>query len=328
MIIPKKLLKGDEVRVVAPARSLAMPWISDNLKEIAKNRFAELGLKLTFGKNVMEIDDFNSSSIMSRVEDLHEAFKDKKVKAIITVIGGYNSIEILPHLDYYLIENNPKILCGYSDITALSNAIHAKTGLITYSGPHFFDFGDKKGFDYTLDYFKKCLMSNKNFSINPSEKWSDDKWGKDQENRNFVVNNGFRIINKGECSGKLIGGNLCTLQLLQGTKYWPDLKDSVLFIEDDSESYIDTFSRDLSSLSMNKYFAGVKGIIIGRFQNASEVDLDLLEKKIKSNIYLSKIPIIANVDFGHTTPRLTLPVGGEIKMDVKENEVKLSVETH
>ena len=328
MIIPNKLREGDEIRVVAPARSLAMPWISKELQDIAKNRFKEIALKLTFGKHVMEINEFNSSSIKSRVEDLHEAFRDKNVKAIITVIGGYNSIEILPFLDYDLIKNNPKILCGYSDITALQNAISSKTGMLTYSGPHYFDFGDLKGFDYTLEYFKKCLMQNDSYEIKHSGEWSNDKWGKDQENRKFEKNEGPIVINEGKCSGKIVGGNLCTLQLLQGTEFWPDLTDSILFIEDDSESHLDMFNRDLHSLSLNKQFAGVKGIVIGRFQPDSEVSLDELRKIIKNNKNLSEIPIVANVDFGHTSPRITFPIGGTGNIEANKNHVKIEIIKH
>src|SRR3989344_1635807 len=163
MMFPEKLTNNNEIRVLTPARSLAMPWISEEIKEIAKKRFKELGFGLTFGKNVNELNEHNSSSIRSRIEDLHDAFKDKNVKGIITVIGGHNSIELLPFLDYTLIKKNPKIFCGYSDITALQNAIYAKTSLVTYSGPHFFDFGDLKGFEYTKEYFKKCLMQKKEY---------------------------------------------------------------------------------------------------------------------------------------------------------------------
>ncbi len=326
MIFPKKLVKGDEVRVVTPARSLAMPWISKELQDVAKSRFKELGLKLTFGKNVMELDESSSSRIKSRIEDLHEAFKDKKVKAIITAIGGYNSIELLHLLDYELIKNNPKILCGYSDITALQNAIYAKTGLVTYSGPHFFDFGDLKGFDYTLEYFKKCLMSEDYFEIKPSERWSHDKWGKDQENRNFLTNEGYKVINHGKCKGKIIGGNLGTLNLLRGTNYWPNLKESVLFIEEESEFHKLIFSRNLNSLSLNSDFNGVNGIVIGRFQPESNVSIELLKKLISENKSLSEIPIIANVDFGHTTPKITFPIGGFV--NITTDPIGIEIEKH
>lgn len=155
-IIPHKLQPGDEIRVVAPARSLSL--INKETRDIAVDNFNKLGLKVTFSDNCEESDQFLSSSVESRVKDLHDAFLDKKnVKGIFTVIGGYNCNQILDELDFNMIKENPKVLCGYSDITALGNAIFAKkTGLITYSGPHYSTLGmKKKGLDYTMDYFKK-----------------------------------------------------------------------------------------------------------------------------------------------------------------------------
>ncbi|MBI5356646.1 LD-carboxypeptidase [Candidatus Collierbacteria bacterium] len=104
---PRKLKAGDEVRIIAPSRSLSI--ITKRSREIADKRFADLGLKLSFGKHVEEIDDFASTSIQSRIEDLHQAFGDKNVKAIITVIGGFNSNQLLKYIDWDLIKDNPKI---------------------------------------------------------------------------------------------------------------------------------------------------------------------------------------------------------------------------
>ena len=136
-VVPPKLKKGDEIRVITPSRSIKLKFISKEMVDNGIKNLENLGLKVTFGKHVEEIDDFNSSSIKSRISDLHDAFSDKNVKAIITVIGGYNSNQLLEYINYELIRENPKILVGYSDITALQNAIYTKTGLITYSGPHF-----------------------------------------------------------------------------------------------------------------------------------------------------------------------------------------------
>lgn len=325
-IYPKKLVSGDEVRIIAPARSMAI--ISPESREIANKRFEELGLKLSFGKHVEEKDDFVSSSIKSRVEDFHEAFADKNVKAILTVIGGFNCNQLLKYIDWELIKNNPKIFCGFSDITALNNAIFAKTGLVTYSGPHYSTFGQELYFDYTLEYFKKCLMSEESFEIKASENWSDDRWYIDQKDRKLIKNNGFWVINEGEASGTIIGANLCTLNLLQGTEYMPSLDNSVLFIEDDEESNAHHFDRNLQSLIHLPEFIGVKGIVIGRFQNASNTTNDLLIKIIKSKKELDNLPVIAGADFGHTDPKITFPVGGEVNLVAKENNIKLEIVKH
>ena len=149
-MVPNKLKAGDEVRVIAPSRSMAI--LGEDCKKLATERLEELGFKVTFGKHVMEADpDYFAASKEARVEDLNDAFRDPNVRAILTVIGGFNSNQILDYIDYEAIKNDPKIFCGFSDITALSNAIHAKTGVVTYSGPHFSSFGMLKGFEYTLE---------------------------------------------------------------------------------------------------------------------------------------------------------------------------------
>src|SRR3989344_4608492 len=185
-----------EVRAVAAAGSRAL--IGRESRQIAAERFEALGLKLTFGEHVDEQDMFGSSSVKSRVEDLHAAFSDKNVKAVLTVIGGYNSNQLLDYIDWSIIKNNPKIFCGFSDITALGNAIYARTGLVTYYGPHYSTFGQKLHFDYTLDYFKKCLLSGAPFEVLPSKEWSDDLWFMDQNQRELEPNPGWKVLNEGE----------------------------------------------------------------------------------------------------------------------------------
>lgn len=325
-LIPSKLQRGDLVRVIAPSRSLQL--ISEETKQIANKRFEDMGLTLSFGKHVNEIDDFASSSIESRIEDLHGAFADKSVKAIVTVIGGFNSNQLFRSIDWNLIKNNPKILCGYSDITALNNAIYAKTGLVTYSGPHYSTFGQKLHFDYSLEYFKKCLLSNEPFELQPSKEWSDDAWYMDQDKRELVSNEGYLVIHEGEAGGTIVGANLCTFNLLHGTEYMPSLQDSILFIEDDYESVPHTFDRDLQSLIHQPGFEGVKGIVIGRFQKASKMTNSLLKQIIETKRELKNLPVIANVDFGHSDPKITFPVGGSGMIKVFQGNVQLQIQEH
>lgn len=327
-MIPNKLKIGDEVRVIAPARSMKI--LGEDCIQIANKRFEELGLKLTFGKHVYEVDENLSSSIESRVEDLNEAFNDSNVKAIFTVIGGFNSNQIIKYIDYDIIKNNPKILCGFSDITALANSIYSKTGLVTYSGPHYSSFGMKKGFlDYTLEYVKKMLFDDKEIEVLPSKEWSNDAWFIDQENREFIKNDGMFIINEGNAQGKIIGGNLCTLNLLQGTEFMPDfVDDTILFIEDDGMAeklFMVEFDRNLISLIMQKGFENVKGIVIGRAEKVSEMTNEKWIKIIKTKKELENIPVIAGTDFGHTTPLITFPIGGNAKLEAKNGKIKLFI---
>lgn len=317
-IIAQKLKAGDEIRIIAPARSMAL-LSAEQVKNATKTLEA-MGLVVTFGKHVREKDEFVSSSIQLRVEDFHDAFRDKKVKAILTVIGGFSSNQILSYLDYGLIKRNPKILCGFSDITALSNAIYAKTGIATYSGPHFSSFSMLKGREYTDRNFKRCVFSKEPFAVVPAERWSDDQWWLGQESREFIKNEGYWVINKGKAEGTIIGGNLCTFNLLQGTEYMPGLKNTVLFLEDDEqekEFTAVTFDRDLQSLIHQPGFTGVRGIVIGRFQKASKMTREVLTAIIQSKRELAGVPVVANVDFGHTTPIFTFPIGGKVRFDTR-----------
>lgn len=321
LLRPKRLKRGDGVRVVAPSCSLAM--IGQEIREAAANRFSELGLALSFGQHVESNDDFESSSIEERVEDLHEAFADPEVHAILSVIGGYNSNQLLPYLDWGLIRNNPKIFCGYSDITALSCAMLAKAGLVTFSGPHFSSFGMIEQFDQTLAWFEATLMAEARVDITSSPTWCDDEWWDNQNSRQVQQSDGPWILAPGRAEGRLVGGNLCTLNLLHGTDYMPDLSGAVVFVEDDFESLPHTFDRDLASLTQQRGFSGVQALLIGRFQSASGMTGSLLEQIVASNRALADIPVVANMDFGHTFPIATFPVGGRAWLDTDDAAIAL-----
>lgn len=322
-ITTTKLQPGDELRILSPSRSLSLIAVKERVG--AKAKLEQLGFTVSFSKHALESDEFTSSSIESRVADLHEAFLDPNVKGILTTIGGFNANQLLRYLDYSLIGANPKRLCGYSDITALGNAIYAKTGLITYSGPHFSTFAMKQGNTYTIEYFEKMMMGTNEVRIEPSDHWSDDEWYLDQDNRHFIANEGPYVIHEGQAEGTIIGGNLCTLNLLQGTEYMPSLENSILFIEDDYESQPATFDRDLQSLLHQPGFTGVRGIVIGRFQKASHMTRELLTKIITTKRELAHIPVIADADFGHTAPLITFPIGGQAVIQTSGQQVKLSI---
>ncbi len=315
-IIPAKLVRGDEIRVVAPARGIKI--IGQETRDIAAKRFAAMGLKVTFGKNTTDKnwDRMGSSSIEKRVEDIHDAFADRNVKAVFTIIGGANSNQLLPYLDYNLIKANPKIFCGFSDITALLNGIYAMTGLETYSGPHFSSLGMLKGCDYTLENMQKMLLNDGPNRVEASAEWSDDLWFLDQQKREFIKNDGYWTLHNGKAAGTLVGGNLGTFVLLLGTKYCPAFEpDTILFIEDTEGANIADFERNLQALLYQPDFANVKGLLIGRFQKGSKVSREDLEFIVSNKRELKNLPIIANVDFGHSTPLLTIPVGGTAILD-------------
>ncbi|EHS56380.1 S66 family peptidase [Paenibacillus sp. Aloe-11] len=318
-----KLKAGDEIRILSPSTSLSI--VSEKNRLIARQRLEQLGFTVSFSQHVLENDDFTSSSIASRVADLHEAFVDPKVKGILTSSGGYNANQLLAHLDYELIGAHPKRLCGYSDITALSHAIYAKTGLITYAGPLFLTFAMLQGNEYTTAYFQKLMLEEGSIQIQSSPEWSDDAWYLDQDKRIFHRNAGPYAIHDGEAEGTIVGGNLCTLNLLQGTPYMPSLEGSILFVEDDYESSPATFDRDLQSLLHQPGFDQARGIIIGRFQQASHMTKELLRQIISSKKELASIPVIADADFGHTTPQFTYPIGGKASICARNGIVNIEI---
>lgn len=310
-MIPNKLKPGDEIRVIAPSSSLSR--VRKDIYDHALSYLESRGFQITFSKNSREMNEFMSSEIKSRVDDLHEAFTNPNVKMIITCIGGFNVNQILPYLDYELIKANPKLICGYSDITALLHAIYAKTGLITYHGPHFSTFGFDREAEYTRKYFYDCVMKDEPLTICPSETAKE-----------------YFVIQEGTCEGKIIGGNLCTLNLLQGTPFMPDLKEKILFIEDDNimgDYFVYEFDRNLQSLLQVCGAQSVRGIVFGRFDESCKLDKDVIQKIIKDKVN-PDIPVVFGVDFGHVFPMITYPVGGTVRIEATSSEVDIQILKH
>ena len=325
-MIPSKLKKGDEIRIIAP--SCSAKTVDPKFITLAKEKLESLGFMISFSKNFYEHDVLNTSDPIKRAEDLNQAFEDKNVKAVIAVRGGFPANELLELLDYDLIKRNPKIFCGYSDITALSNAIYAKTGLVTYSGPNFGSFAMEKGFQYTLEYFLKLLTKKDGFEVFPSEFWSEDRWKKDQVNRNFIKNMGPKLFKEGSAEGEIIGGNMCTLQLLQGTEYYPDLTDKILFLEEDGcfeEVFKWVLDRNFTSLMQQPNANSIKAIVFGRMQSNSKTTFKELEYIFAKKFKDLNIPIVYNLDFGHTNPMFTFPIGGWCRIDACSDYFKLKI---
>ena len=202
--------------------------------------------------------------------------------------------------------------------------IYAKTGLISYSGPNFSSFAMQNGFEHTKEYFQKMLFNQGTVSVVPSSEWSSDgAWYLNQSNRTFLKNPGMRVINTGIASGKIIGGNLGTLNLLRGTPYMPCLEESILFLEEvasyPDETGIFEFDRMLQSLTQAEDFSGVKAIVFGRFETSFKMATEKFQYIIDSKPALKNIPIICDADFGHTTPIITFPIGGWCQLETQSN---------
>lgn len=303
-MIPARLFPGDEIRVIAPSRSMSVIW--PVMCDGAVVYWKERGYHVTFGRRSRELEDFMSPSIDAKVDDIHEAFADPNVKMVISCIGGFNCNSILPRLDYDLIARNPKILCGYSDVTALLNAVHAKTGLVTYHGPHFSTFGLDKDRDYTWKAFMDALSQSA-----PVQLISSDAAGE------------YTVLQPGTCDGTVVGGNLCTLNLLQGTPYMPDLRGKVLFLEDDNimgEYFCFEFARNLASLLQCEGAQAVAGIVFGRFEESCGMTADVMRRIIR-DVVPTEIPVVFGADFGHVFPMVTFPIGGRVRVEAGERAV-------
>jgi len=325
-IFPNKLKPGDTIRVIAPSSSAAS--MKPAIRKLAVKRAKEiLGLTATWSSHATEKDILSSSSIKSRIQDLHEAFEDRSVKGVACVRGGYNANTLLPYINWELIKKNPKPLWGYSDITVLANAIYAKTGLVAYSAPNFSTFGikDEKGqVEYIFDYFEACLMSDEPYEVFPSAYVGERKVAPKK-------NKGVIVLNEGSAEGVVVGGNLCSLNLLQGTEYMPSLKDKILFIEDDDfggdQSPLE-FERNLESLLEVPGARSIKGVVFGRFPKKTTMTTEKLVYIVSSKLALAGIPIIAGADFGHTNPMITFPVGGTARIEAKGRVVKIEIIKH
>lgn len=321
MIFPPKLQAGDEVRVVSPSKSLKI--VDEGICALAAKCLHKMGLNVSFGKNAYSMNRFGSSSVQERIDDIHDAYSDRKVKAVFAAFGGENSNELLAHLDYKLIANNVKFLVGYSDICTLQNAILSKTGVVTYYGPVFTTLGMKLGADYTINCLKQILFGSSPISYSPSDVWSDDAWYLNQDKRTFKKNDGPVVINHGKGNGRIVGGEMTTVQLLFGTEYMPSLQDSILALEITNNSVgstLPTFKRILQSFIHQRDFSGVKGMIIGRTESRLQMPLESIVDVVGTHPELKGIPVIANVDFGHTDPFLTLPIGGTMAIDTEKKK--------
>lgn len=326
---PPRLRAGDTIRVIAPSFSGTV--ISDETKAYAQDVFErQLSLHVTYSEHIDECDRFASSSVDSRVQDLHDAFADPNIAAVWPIHGGWTSNQLLRNIDWGLVKANPKVFCGFSDITALGNAMLAKAGIVTYFGPNFSTLGQRHLDEYTVAALKKCLFHTGEYRIDPSHQWSDDKWFLDQDDRHSIVNEGHWVLRPGEIEGRIMGGTLSVLSLLQGTEYMPEVEEPIMFLEDEAHTSIGSFNAQLRSLLDTLHFSGRRlgGLVIGRFQLESNIERPVLEQALLSQDDLSDIPILANADFGHTDPKTVFPIGGVGRLAVTESDASLVILSH
>lgn len=322
-MIPKKLKRGDHIRIIAPSESLS-PKLKRNLRERGIERLKALGLEVSFGKYVDEKDEFDSASVKQRLEELHDAFEDPGVQAILAANGGSSANQLLKHIDYNKIKENPKVFCGLSDLTELSSAIYTKTGLVTYYGPHFSMLAAAKIMDLSMKSMRNTFFSEEEILLEPAEFYLNTRW--DDE---VIVNNGFWTINEGEAEGRALGGNLMTMNFLLGNQFFPEMKDCVLYVEENHIVDYKGFQKEFREVLNHPDHTEIKGVVIGRFQKKTGMSRELLHTMIKSMKELEDLPVVANVDISHTAPIFSIPFGGKMKLKAgKEDNVRIVITQH
>lgn len=306
IIKPRALKKGDTIGIIAPA---SPPSIPEKITKGAEY-LERLGYRVKLGKNVQRVYGYLAGTDQERVDDVNAMFADKDVKAIIAVRGGYGTPRLLPLLDYSLIKRNPKILIGYSDLTALQLAIFRKTGLITFSGP-MSGVEMFKGIDpFTEEHFWACITSTK-------------KMG------NIQNPNGRKLqtIVKGKASGILLGGNLSLIVSLAGSKYLPSFEKSILFIEEiEEENY--RFDRMMNQLRITNILDDTNGIIMCELTDVKASDTTKpflsVEQVIDDYLLELKKPVVSGLVYGHVPKKLTIPIGIRATLDTAKNSLEFA----
>jgi muramoyltetrapeptide carboxypeptidase len=302
---PRALKRGDVIGVIAPASAPLSPEKIDKGAEYLER----LGYRVKFGKNVRAVRGFLAGTDEQRAADINEMFGDKHVKAIIAVRGGYGTPRILPLIDYPLVKRNPKIVVGYSDLTALQLALYRKTGLVTFSGP-MVGVEMYKGIDpFTEEHFWRMITSTKRIGQlqNPDGR-------------------AFESIHNGRASGILIGGNLSLITSIAGTPYFPSFRDSIFFFEEiEEESY--RFDRMMNHAALAGIFRESKGVLVGEITDVKPSDeskpyLTVDEILLDHLSPISK-PILKGLAYGHVSRKLTMPVGIRATVDATHGSLNL-----
>lgn len=301
MIRPKPLKNGDKIGLIGASSPTNIERIEPSIKAME-----DLGLKVVLGESCRGYHGFLSGSDELRASDINEMFKDKSIKGIFAIRGGYGASRILDMLDYDIIKKNPKVFAGYSDVTALHSVFNEKCKLITFHTPMASTEFYKGVDDYTMDYFKRNIFSDEPLGIlkNPEG----------QEIKTLV---------SGGAIGKLVGGNLSLIASSMGTPHELDTKGKILFLEDIDE-YPYKIDRMLLQLKQCGKFRDASGIILGAWTGceAKEGDNSLsLMEVFEELIKPENKPTIYNLSCGHCMPTMSLPLGAKVKINGDKNQI-------
>ena len=338
MIIPERLRKGDTVAIVSLSSGMGGDEIFRHKYELGKRRLEEIFcLRVKTMPNALKGSKYLYEHPEARAKDLMDAFCDKEVKAIISMIGGDDTIRLLPYIDYDIIKNNPKIFMGYSD-TTVNHFMMYKAGLTSYYGPAVLsEFAENgKMHNYTEKYIWETLFNSDEIIIESSPEWTNDRidWtdvSKDDVLRKMTnEEHGFEVLQgSGVFDGELLGGCLDVFQMFVGTEIWPvasKWKNKILFLEtSDEKPTPDQVKYTLRNLIALGVIDNINGIIVGKPKGETyyEEYKDVFKKVIGEEAGKKNLPILYNVNFGHSAPMCILPYGVRIKVDLLNKKIVL-----
>jgi muramoyltetrapeptide carboxypeptidase len=271
-----------------------------------------------------------------RASDFNDFIRDADVRAILSFIGGNHSNQILNLIDYNSLAKDPKVIMGYSDMTVPLLAINKICGMITFYGPAILtQFAEyPKPLDYTMKYFKRAVMSvEPAYNIEPSTEWTQEvlDWVKKEDTRprRMQKNNGCRSLKNGKAKGRLLGGCITSLMHLRETKFWPNFNGSIFFWETpegndirEGES-LENVDAYLADLELSGVFDKISGMLVGRPYAYSEGQKSEFQSLLSDRLKKYNWPLIMDLDFGHTDPFFTIPIGAMAEIDASRSMLKI-----
>ncbi len=308
--VGKRLARGSHIRLIAPGFA-----IDEEKLQIALEGISSLGCSVSYSDKILSNYGYFSYPDKERAKELNLAFADPEVDAILCARGGYGCSRILDLIDYELIKENPKPLIGFSDITALLNAIYIKTGLVGFHGP----VGSTLNNTYSLDMLKSILFDDSQGYIIENSPEIPEKESDNPEYNRYT-------IRSGTAAGISVGGSLTLLASLVGTEYEPDFRNKIVFIEDVGEKpyRIDRMLTQLSSTSTFKKAAGIViGVCIGCDLKEDHPKSFRLKEVIEERIKPLNIPAAYGMSFGHVPENFTFPIGSNVAFNADRFQIKL-----
>lgn len=302
---PERLKKGDTVGLITPGSYAPPAAVQKSISNLQN-----LGLKVQMGRYLTAKRGYNAGTDEQRLEDLHRMFANPQIKAIWCVRGGYGCTRLLPMIDYELIKNNPKILIGFSDITALSNAIYQQTGLVGFHGP----LGSSTIDEYSARHIRAVLFEGVN------EHPIDLQGHPNAKNKNNYSSKTFQA---GVASGILAGGNLSVLVAMAGTPYAFKADNTLLFLEDVGEKPY-RIDRMLTQLRQSTSMSQINGIVLGIFHDCEPDPEDeslRLSETLQDRLGHLDKPVQYGYPFGHIKHQCVLPIGIRARLDSDEQQL-------